>query len=518
MIPRALRRSVEEFILTAQNLPYLSYTFVSSKLPTYEVIIEPDKLDEIYKALPKEDVGMLPDEAKDSKKAMLKIGGQTYNARLGLHGDTSLHWLYEKKSWQIKVEGENFPDGMQELMFIVPIRRFYIVEQFNNYRAKKLGLIVPKSKFANLKINGRNLGVYFLSEGWSENFLASAEIATPTNLYGERAINEPVFDGVNFWKKYVKNFNQKFDDYGELRRLLDLIQNADDNTFRKKIFTLIDENNFYDWYIHALLSGSTHQDWAHNLRIYFDRGSGKLKFIPWDVGAWSTKAFGIDNNYNPLISRIISIPDFRKKRDELLYKYVADPYNLGDDLSAYDKIANEVRSAFYKDPLKEFSNRYYDDEVARYRQIIKDNFNSIKDYLERSELKSEIFIEPAPGIAAVVDLVMTNPVPLKIEKISASGGNIIIEDVNRNRRLDPLDHAVSKDKVLYSRIAASNSNVTAYAPFVFVPEKYRFFVLSGGAKAADLEISISASNVITNKTVVVSQQFFSEIPLQEIYP
>lgn len=516
MIPRPVVRGVKKFILVAQNLSYWPYIFTTSKLPVYEITIESDKLDEIYKALPKENMAMLPDEAKILKKAALRVGDKTYNVRLGIHGDTNLHWLYEQKSWQVKADGEDFPGGMREMMFIIPIKRFFVMEQINNYRAKKLGLLVPESKFVNLKINNRNVGVYFLSEGWSEAFLRRVGIFTPTNLYGERAIADPAFDGVEFWKKYTKNSEQKFDDYGELRRFLDFIRAADDETFRRKIFTLIDEDNFYAWYVHALLSGSTHQDWAHNLRIYFDRGSGKLKFIPWDVGAGPIYGYGMDINYNPLISRVISVPEFKLKRDELLYKYVIDPYNLSDDLAVYDKISDEVIAAFYKDSLKNYSNKYYDNEVARYRELVKNNFGSIRNYLERSELDLDVFIEPAPGIAAVLDLVMTNPVPLKIENISVPG-RVIMEDSNRNGRLDSFDRSISKDKLLYSRLAPTNPNFSAYAPFVFVPEKYRFFVVPAGARIADFKVEISANNVITGKAATVGQQFFSGIPLEEIH-
>lgn len=515
MIPRPIVRGVKKFTTMVQNLPYLPYIFTSSQLPVYEITIESDKLDEIYEALPKENMAMLPDEAKILKNAVLRVGDKTYNVRFGIHGDTNLHWFYEQKSWQVKVNGEELPGGMREMMFVIPIKRFFVAEQFNNYRAKKLGLLVPESKFANLKINGRNVGVYFLTEGWSEDFLASAGVAMPTNLYGERAIADPIFDGVEFWKKYTKNSEQKFDDYGELRRLLDFIRDADDETFRKTIFTLIDEDNFYDWYIHALLSGSTHQDWAHNLRIYFDRGSGKLKFIPWDVGAGPIDGYGVDINYNPLISRIISVPEFKVKRDGLLYKYVSDPYNLSDDLAAYDKIAGAIKVAVYKDSLKNYSNKYYDNEVARYRELIKNNFSSIKNYLERAELKSDIFMEPAPGIVAVLDLVMANPVPLKIENISVPG-RVVLEDTNRNGRLDPADRAVPKDKMLYPKLMPSNPDVKASAPFVFVPEKYRFFLLLGGSAASDLKVDVNASNVITGASAIISQKLFSGIPLREI--
>lgn len=516
MIPRPIVRGTKKVITAVQNLPYLPYIFTSSKLPVYEIDIESDKLDEIHKALPKENMAMLPDEAKILKNAVLRVGDKTYNVRFGIHGDTNLHWLYEQKSWRVKIEGEDLPGGMREMMFIIPIKRFFVVEQLNNYRAKKLGLLMPESKFVNLKINGRNVGVYFLSEGWSEDFLTSAGVAMPTNLYGERAIADPIFDGVEFWKKYTKNSEQKFDDYGELRRLLDFIRNADDDRFRKKIFTLIDEDNFYDWYVHALLSGSTHQDWAHNLRIYFDRGSGKLKFIPWDVGAGPIEGYGVDINYNPLISRIISVPEFKLKRDELLYKYVSDPYNLSDDLAAYDKITGAIKVAVYKDSLKNYSNKYYDNEVAGYREILKRNFASLKKYLERSELTSEIFVDPAPGMAAVLDLVMTNPVPLKLERIDVVG-KTVIEDTNRNGRLDQFDRVVPKDKLLYSRITPSNPKAEAYAPFVFVPEKYRFFVLPGGTPATGFKINVSASNIITGQTAAIKERFFSSIPLKEIY-
>lgn len=515
MIPRPIRRGVEEVVLSLRNFAYLPYLTLPSRLPTYEVTLEPSKLNEIYKALPKEDVELLDAAAKDSKRATVKINGKTYDVKFGIHGDTSPHWLYEKKSWQVKIEGENPPDNLRELMFIVPLRRFFITEQFNNYRAKKLGLIVPESRFANLKINGKNQGVYFVTEGWTEDFLRRVGIATPTNFYGERAINEPVFEGVKYWKKYTDNTDSQFgEDFGELRRLLDFVADADGETFKRKIFSIIDEDNFYAWYVHALLSGSTHQDWAHNLRIYFDKSSNKLKFIPWDVGAWSIGNYTVDNHYNPLISRIIQIPEFKAKRDALLYKYVSDPNNLKEDLVNYDQIASEVKVAFYKDPAAEFPNSFYDSEVARYRQIIEGNARALKNYLEQSELKMEVFLNPSPGISAVIDLVMVNPAPLTVEKFTFKN-KTIIADINRNARLDPGDLNLKPNQLLYSHISPSNPKASLYLPFTFVEERYRFFVLGAPIGSSD-GLEISVNNVITNQSANIVVTNFKGLTFEEV--
>mgnify|MGYP001608936467 CR=1 FL=1 len=515
MIPRPIRRGVEEVVLAFRNFAYLPYLSLPSKLPAYEVTIDPSKLNEIYTALPKEDVELLDEGAKDSKRATVAINGKIYDAKFGIHGDTSPHWLYEKKSWQVKIEGENPPENLRELMFIVPLRRFFITEQFNNYRAKKLGLIIPESTFANLKINGKNQGVYFVIEGWSEDFLRRVGISTPTNLYGERAINEPVFEGVRYWKKFTTNTDQKFgEDFGELRRLLDLVQNADDETFKKKIFSIVDEDNFYAWYVHSLLSGSTHQDWAHNLRIYFDRGSGKLKFIPWDVGAWGTANYTVDSHYSPLISRVIQIPEFREKRDAMVYNYVSDPNNVKEDLKTYDKIANAVKVAFYKDPAKEFPNSFYDSEVARYRGIIEGNFRALKNYLEQSELKMEIFPNPSPGLAAVIDVVTVNPAPLRLEKFAVKG-RTIIADTNRNSRLDPGDASFRSGRVLYSHISPTDPKPSLYLPFAFGEERYRFFVM-GAPIGSPSDLEIEVKNVITSASAHITPTYFSGLTFEEV--
>lgn len=524
-IPAPIRKVVKTIAKDIQKIPYFLWTFKKYPLLTYNVTIDPDdwrKLNDEKLLLGAD----LPKESKKAKPAEFRAGNETMKVRVQYRGDTSPHFLYFKKSWRIEfVEPEIF-EGMRYVDLIVPQDRSFVTEQLNNYRAKKLGLVVPESRFVRLKVNGQDFGVYFMVEHWSKEFLEKNRLSGDTNFYKERSVNEPIFEDIRYWNKVTTNPQETISNYAELQTLIDIINKTSDNEFLQKISTIVDMDNFMRWYMHSLLSGSDHQDWAHNIRLYFDPALGKFQFIPWDVeiarlADWN----GIDIHYNPLISRLLANPEFVLKRNQVLWEYVKDDKNLEDDLAFYDRVFNEVRGAFYQDRATEYSPQYFDRSSAEYRALIKENFEYIKDYLQRAKAEVRLTLN-APTTAAplTVDVLAANPSALQLheiqvgeERASARGWSVFY-DANGDGVFSGADRFLTQagygnatsttrlpiEMTLFSRFEKTVDNVRQYAPFRIVPRQYRFFLVPFSAQnspLADVSVAVEMTNLVTGEDV-----------------
>src|SRR3989344_1072327 len=201
-IPKEPRRIAKQFLKTVADIPYWGYNLESYNLPTYKLEIKEENLEKLARQLPSDDLAIFDSGEMIPVRAKFKADGKTYDAKIKYRGTTSRHWSYPKKSIRVKFEdGETFR-GLSEINLVVPDSRGYIIEAFNNYRAKKMGLVAPEDDFINLVINGEHFGVYYLIEGWDENFLAKNNIAK-TNLYGEETFNDDLYKNPQAWTKYV---------------------------------------------------------------------------------------------------------------------------------------------------------------------------------------------------------------------------------------------------------------------------------------------------------------------------
>ncbi|RJQ31189.1 hypothetical protein C4572_02870, partial [Candidatus Parcubacteria bacterium] len=147
--------SIINYLPKILDVYFLPLMFGKSQLPGYEIVIDKNKLDELYKET---DIGYccncLPEEADKYINAQFIFEGKSYPASIKPRGDCSNHWGYEKKSWRIKFDDEALFSGEKQLDLIIPSDREFVAEYLNNYRAKKFGLVVPEMKFVELKING----------------------------------------------------------------------------------------------------------------------------------------------------------------------------------------------------------------------------------------------------------------------------------------------------------------------------------------------------------------------------
>lgn len=536
-IPFGVKEELKSQIRWIENIPYFFYKFKSSDLPVYDLYIDRKDLRQLNNNLP--GLGeLLGEENKKYEPAEFVFDDKRYDVKVKYRGTGDLHWLYDKKSWRIKFKDEYF-NRMNEIDLVIPSDRQFIAAYLSAYRARKMGLLSPLDDFVILRVNGKVQGVYLKYEHWSKEWLEKNNITGDANLYGEKYFDENIFEQTDFWKKYTTDLNSKVDNFAEIDLLLDLLNNTTDEEFNKNIWNIIDEENFYNWQIHSVLAESAHQDNGHNIRLYFNNTIGKFQIIPWDVGT-----IGIDGDedlggivtavgYNKLVKRILENSEFLLKRNLKLWEYVGNEKNLEDDLKIYDETYKKVRVAFYNDRNKNYSNKFFDTQIEKFRNDIINNFYNARNFLDKSEVYQKNYLNADGNNKVTINLNIKSFSPLALKGISIQNSSFkenldIFYDINQNGVFDKNDNNIGRLKYdesiegyvvdkLDEVILSSDTETLNTEPLKYIENlkilgvDYKFFLVSykvGNIASADVNIELE--NYITKNKVSKNITYIDE--------
>ncbi len=527
-IPNPLRLVIDAI----RNAPYLIYIFKSSNLPVYNLYIDSKNYEKLNKTLPNAFNVTLSAENKISVPAKFVYNNTAKDIKVKYRGDKYTHWAFKKKSWGLKFNENDLFDGTSEIKLIIPDDRGYIGEYFNNYRAEKLNLAAPSDKFVILKVNNGPSMIYYQIEDWNEYFLEKYFNTAEGDLYGEKNLEDEIFDSIVFWKKYVSTAEEK-NNYGNINHLINLIKEADDKKFKTEIVNLVDMNNFYNWQIHSMLSGSAHQDDMHNMRLFFNKEKGKFFLIPWDVGIENyndafnkprfadTDFYNLDVEYNPLVTRMLKIDEFYLERNRRLWNYVKQEDNLKEDLKFYDETLENIKSALYNDVLKFNRNAAADATIKYMRQNLETNYYFLRNQLD----KAEIFVMISSDVNSYTPLtfdfkyISASPINFKgfladFDSLKTTGNLRLYEDSNLNDVFDRNDTMVAD--LTYKNndlLLLDKSNKLFYPDRTYAGKKKQIAL-----KLASKKFFLVSNIPLTINLSSISFNFINEISGSKINP
>lgn len=371
-------------------LPQILFEREAVPLPTYELVISKRDLARLKEQLPQGDYteieaagkvfNAISDINKFSVSGTFLHEGESYPVDVRFRGTTYNHWYFPKKSWHIKFKGES-PVGMQQINLIIPEDRGYLNEEMNHYRGRKFGLFVPRSGFVNLTVDGMPEGVYWWAEDWSPNMLQN--LGKSGCLFGaglsrdSKAMRDPAFDNSELWKDYT---NCGVNGTTKLKELLSLL-NLSKNEFPIAAEKILDIRKVLMWDAMARLAGSGHGGYGYNMRVFWDKTTGKFEFVPWDLGFGDLSGTELNSYYNEFITRLLEHDIYVTERNEILQNYVGNKKNLKDDLAFYDSLVASAMPSFYRDSIQNESILELREKIAAGRMLIQGNMKKINGLL-----------------------------------------------------------------------------------------------------------------------------------------
>lgn len=386
------------FFRSARKFPdvvFFPYLMQKTNLPVYELRLTVPKMALLESRLPDPFSGRLEAENRTEVNAEFRAGDfYQPKVKVRYRGFGPDHWNAIKKSWRITFVDKEGLGGMKSLDLIIPNDRGYFVEPLVVYRAKKLGLNASEFRFVRLRLNGKDMGVYLASEGRSKKWLSRLGLPDNSSIFtvDESRISEIAYsDGpylvperLSYWSnssREGKKQDVKPEDFAPLAALAEVVNKADDHTFKKIIPHLVDLPKFYAWDILRMLSGSNHQSDNYNLVLLFNIDRGKFEILPADVNMLDQNEIVYTDDDMLLSKRIFSVPEFREARNAVLRKYLTEE-NLKDDLAFYDRLDKDFRAEFLSDTVKIDNDFTFLSRVREYRDLIVDNFKRASAFLD----------------------------------------------------------------------------------------------------------------------------------------
>ena len=362
--------------------------FAESHLEKYELTISPQNIGRMNAVLPEEPFNSGMDE--DSKlwvSAYFRAPGYEDNVKVRYRGNLASHWNAYQKSYAIKFPKDHLFDGMKEMNLIIPSRRSYLAMSLNDYRAEKLNLIHPNESFVHLELNGADMGVMLSFESWSQEWIEKMPISSLSTIYGVDEGDSPYRERWDSW-----NSDEPVDP-APLDTLAEIVDHASDDDFARLIPLIIDIDDWYSWDIMRILAGGYHIGGnttfgSNNLVIIFDRTEGRFKPVPYNIDLYTPSyrqmvgAVGVLGTPTNLYQRILSIPEFRTKRDERWTSYVET--EKANDLAYLQEWQSTYNREFLLDNAKNDNNFMYLSDIKESVATAQENFDD--PYLMTKEI------------------------------------------------------------------------------------------------------------------------------------
>lgn len=278
------------------------------------------------------------------------------------------------------VPGQSF-HGLDKISLNNSVQdRSFLCEKISRELFEASGVPVPRAGHAKLVLNGRDLGLYVLTEGYNQQFLKRYFKNTKGNLYDGgflRDITQPL--GLNS--------GANPDDHSGLKALVAAVSERDSSARWERLEQTLDLDRFISFVAMDVIEC----DWdgyamnRNNWRVFHDLDSNKMVFFPHGLD----QMFGVERatpdcpilpHMAGMVARaVITIPEGRRRYLERMAQLSTNVFQVDRILKRVDQLAAVIR------PVLAESNqqfpRYHDEEVRRLKQRIAQRGESIKNQL-----------------------------------------------------------------------------------------------------------------------------------------
>lgn len=229
----------------------------------------------------------------------------------------------------------------------------YLNELIASTLYRRIGVPTARSTFALVTLNGRNLGLYVLKEGYNARFVRR-HFPGQTNGLGN------LYDG-----GFLQDVNQELDrDAGkgpeDRRDLAALVKAADQPLARraKALEAVLDVDRFLTFLVGQTLT----DDWdgygrnRNNYRVYCPPGGGRAVFIPHGMDQlFNEPGSSIDPGWAGLVaSQAMEVPEFRERYRQMLVQITTNHFTAALMSNQVQQVSARLEKAFQGRPAEDW--------------------------------------------------------------------------------------------------------------------------------------------------------------------
>jgi hypothetical protein len=357
--------------LTAKKLP------ATSTLPSFRLYADEKDLDSLSLNLPssgkiryiqgnmKVDPPTLPGEVLSGEMLSSEI-------QLRYRGGLPLHWLYDKKSFRVKLPPYTTYLGLRKFNLVNPSSITTVTDMVSYDLSRAIGLLTPEYVPARVYINNNYNGLHFFLGQVGESFLRknkrmpgsiySGDTNYVPNPFGKnKGIGEIVFkdDDVplmwgdeRLWQKDASRNAESEKDRRDIKMYIEITNMSDSISFFKNFESYFDKDKYYSFWGLDTLLGCYHHDNFHNHKIYFDPYKGKFEPIEWDIRYWSSYYNYKDLIMVPLLKKVKLNPVLEYERDLVAYKLLKR-FTVEDVIARIDDTKAKIGDELAADPYRQ---------------------------------------------------------------------------------------------------------------------------------------------------------------------
>ena len=374
--------------------------------PDYKLVFENDDILSFHITVDHEDWLKMWDRPFPYVKCTIRFGDEVYeDVGLRFKGNSSSSVRGLKKSYKFKFDEFDKKQrfyGFKKLNFSNGFRDPSLLREKLAYDLfSEAGVPASRATFAKLYLtidghyDDEYLGLYTLVEQVDKVFLDDRFSDTSGNLFKYEGMFGFIYKGdakEAYEKEYEAKLSKKQRDYSVLIRFIKMLNDTPEESFPEEIEKAFNVENFLSWLaVNTLLSNlDSYAGSGHNYYLYYNKGTGKFEFIPWDLN----EAFGNHHRmgsaqdmveldiYEPyakpkiLLERILRVPKFKERYIEKIKALLNGPFQqsaMYQKIDAlYEKIEKDVRTDMRTDAFglqwKDFTTEDFERSIEHHIQ------------------------------------------------------------------------------------------------------------------------------------------------------
>jgi len=396
VIKESVQVQILENLFKPLDLIFIHYAFLPNKLPKYEITTKESNLQKLYDTLPKTN-----NEIEFNYKRIVedrlyipikfKIDDVEYKGEMTVRGINPPHYLGEKKSFRVRLNSnQNAP--FSGIDFLVPEDRYFVDDMVSYNLSQKLNMFALKPGFANLKVNGKNFGVYETLPDEEDNTnIELATLSTADIYYRDESTpqvlaNHPrdsshwanLFLEGGTWQ--IRNNPEDNDPapFSAIEKLAS-VNKKNGEEFFNELAKITDMDQLIRFIAHNYLMGDWHQGNQHNQSLIWLKEIGKFNFIPNDNSINPVEVLE-GFHFNDFTEKITSNPKYYWARNQILWKLVNDEKYKSELANDIDRNYNLLKGPIYQDSLKPFRFIAFRTKINKQKKVILENFEKVKSY------------------------------------------------------------------------------------------------------------------------------------------